>query len=174
VPCTCEFGEGPSPGPGCRSVITLAIEKGKLGSVSLDGTKLGLVFGDKGTVFFIDSTASPQQKEALRSIASQISQASKLKPKAVLEARITQTVTPTEIHAGIEGSGSFDAAMILGADGKTPVIVENNGDVNVPRLEKGKTKTLKYGDSVGNAIDASGTNSSRGRFDWSDQTKAFF
>src|SRR5260370_5015195 len=63
VPCTCQFGEGPTPGPGCHSIISLSIEKGHRGDVVLDGTKLALVRGNQGTIFYIDS-AAPAPKRA--------------------------------------------------------------------------------------------------------------
>ena len=174
VPCTCQFGEGPTPGPGCRSLITLSIDKGHRGGVGLDGTKLALVFGNKGTVFYVDSAASPAQRAALRGVAEGIAATSKWSSVTFLEAPITVTLTAAETRASVGEAGSFEAEMLAGADGKTPVVVENQGDVNVARLEKGKSRSLKYADASGNAIDAKGTNSDRGRFDWSDKTASFF
>lgn len=174
VPCTCQFGQGPSPGPGCRSLITMSIEKGRRGDAVLDGTKLALVFGNKATVFYIDSTAPAPQRAALKAVAESIAATSKWKSVVYREARITQTVTPTEIRGAVEEAGGFEAEMLIGSDGKSPVVVENQGDVNIARLEKGKTRALKYADSAGNAIDAKDTNSDRGHFDWSDRTESFF
>ena len=174
VPCTCQFGQGPTPGPGCRSLITLSIEKGRRGDVVLDGTKLALVFGDKGTVFYMDSAASPAQRSALRAVAESMAAISKWKSVSYREAAITQTVSPAETRAGIGEAGSFEAEMLLGADGRTPVVVENQGDVNVARLEKGKTRSLTYRDAEGNTIDAKDSNSDRGRFDWTEKSRSFF
>jgi hypothetical protein len=174
VPCTCQFGQGPSPGPGCRSVITMSIEKGRRGDAVLDGTKLALVFGNKATVFYIDSTLPSLQKAALKDVAESIAAASKWKSVVYREARITQTLTPTETRGAVEEAGGFDAEMLIGSDGKSPVVVENQGDVNIARLEKGKTRSLKYSVSAGNTIDAKDTNSDRGHFDWSDRTESFF
>lgn len=174
VPCTCQFGEGPTPGPGCRALITLSIEKGRRGEVSLDGTKMALVFGQKSKVFYLDSSASAAQRTALRAVAEAMSATSKWKSVSYAEAPITQTVTATQTRADVSGAGSFEADVLVGADGKTPVVVENQGDVNVARLEKGKTKSLKYADAAGNSIDAKETNSDRGHFDWTDKTQSFF
>lgn len=174
VPCTCQFGQGPSPGPGCRSLITLSIEKGRRGDVALDGTKMAVVFGNKGTVFYLDSAASAPQRAALKAVADSIAAASKWTSVSYREAPIAQTVTATETRAEIGGAGAFDAEMLKGADGKAPIVVENQADVNIARLEKGKTRSLKYGDAAGNTIDAKETNSDRGHFDWSDQTASFF
>jgi hypothetical protein len=174
VPCTCQFGEGPTPGPGCRSLITLSIEKGRRGDVKLDGTKLALVFGDKGIVFYVDSSAPAPQRAALRAVAENMAATSKWNSVSYREAPIAQTITPTETRVAVGDAGSFDAEMLLGMDDKTPVVVENQGDVNVARLEKGKTRLLKYGDAAGNSIDAKDTNSDRGHFDWNDRMTRFF
>src|SRR5258706_8008498 len=174
VRCTCQFGEGPTPGPGCRSLITMSIEKGHRGDVSLDGTKLALIFGNKQTVFYVDTAAPAPQRAALRAVAESIAATSKWKSVSYREAPITQTVTKTETRGAVGEAGSFDAEMLLGADGKTPIVVENQGDINVARLEKGKTRSLKYSDSSGNTIDAKDSNSDRGHFDWSDKTTSFF
>jgi hypothetical protein len=135
VPCTCQFGEGPSPGPGCRSLITLSIEKGRRGDVVLDRTKLALVFGNKATVFYVDSEAPAPQRAALRAVAESIAARSEWKSVVYREARITQIITPTETRGAIEEAGSFEAEMLIGADGKSPVVVENQGDIHVARLE---------------------------------------
>ncbi len=174
VPCTCQFGQGPTPGPGCRSIITLSIDKGRRGDVKLDGTKLALVFGDKGIVFYIDSAAPATQRAALRAVAENMAAISKWSSVAYREAPIAQTITPTETRVAVGEAGSFDAEMLLGADDKTPVVVENQGDVNVGRLEKGKTRLLKYSDAAGNSIDAKDTNSDRGHFEWNDRMARFF
>lgn len=172
VPCTCQFGEGPSPGPGCRSLITLSIEKGRRGDVLLDGTKLAFVRGGKSTVVYVDAATPALQKDALRAIAARMTAGAK--SVTYREAAIRQTVSAEETRAGIGDAGSFEADMLIGADGKTPVVVENQGDVNIARLEKGKTRSLKYGDSDGNAIDAKETNSDRGHFDWTDRSASYF
>ncbi len=174
VPCTCQFGQGPTPGPGCRSLITLSIEKGHRGDVKLDATKIALVFGDKGIVFYVDSAAPAPQRAALRAVAESMAAASKWKSVSYREAPIMQTITPTETRVAVGEAGSFDAEMLLGLDDKTPVVVENQGDVNVARLEKGKTRSLKYSDAAGNSIDAKDTNSDRGRFEWNDRMTRFF
>ena len=174
VPCTCQFGQGPSPGPGCRSLITLSIEKGHRGDVVLDGTKLALVFGDKGTVFYLDSAATAAQRSALRAVAENMASTSKWSSVTYREAPIRQSVTPTEIRASVGEAGGFESEMLPGADGKSPVVVENQGDVNIARLEKAKTRSLKYRDEAGNSIDAKDSNSDRGHFDWTDRTASYF
>lgn len=97
-----------------------------------------------------------------------------MKPKSMERAPITQTTTATATSVRVGEAGGFDAEMLIGLDGKTPIVVENNGDVNIPRAEKGKTKSFDYHDALGNVIKTAASNSSRGRFDWSDETKQYF
>lgn len=174
VPCTCEFGQGPSPESHCHAVVTMSIEKGSLGSIPLDGLKLGFAWASKGVAIYIDAKSTPEQEAALRGVVGRIAEVSGWKPNLVAKAAITQTITPEAVSSRLGDAGGFDAEMLIGLDGKTPVVVENNGDLNVPRLEKGKTKSVDYHDALGNVIKTSATNSSRGRFDWSDETKQYF
>jgi hypothetical protein len=70
--------------------------------------------------------------------------------------------------------GGFESSYILGIDGKTPVVVENNWSWNIRHGIKGKTKRLQYRDEFGNEFDLTGTNANQGEFDWSDQTPIYF
>jgi hypothetical protein len=174
IPCTCQFGQGPSPGPGCRSLTVLSIEKGSRGAVSLAQTRIGIAFGKAGTVVYLDTAGDPVREEALRAIAAKIADASGFRIAAVVDAPIRLAPGESSTEASVGEAGSFTADVLRGFDGKSPVVVENNLDINVPRLEKGKTTGFRYHDALGNAVDTSGTNSSRGRFEWSDATPAFF
>jgi hypothetical protein len=174
VPCTCEFGQGPSPESRCHAVVSMAIDKGNQGAISLDGLKLGFAWAAKGVAIYIDASATAEQETALREVAEAIAAGSGMKPKSIERAAITQTTTATATSVRVGGAGGFDADMLIGLDGKTPIVVENNGDVNIPRAEKGKTKSVDYHDALGNVIKAAASNSSRGRFDWSDETKQYF
>ncbi|HET7452512.1 MAG TPA: DUF1326 domain-containing protein [Thermoanaerobaculia bacterium] len=174
IPCTCQFGQGPSPGPGCRSLTVLSIERGSRGAVSLAQTRMGIAFGPKGTVVYLDAAGDPAREEALRAIAGKIASTSGFRIAAVVDAPIRLAAGEGTTEASVGEVGSFAADVLRGFDGKSPVVVENNLDINVPRLEKGKTTGFRYRDAIGNAVQTSGTNSSRGRFEWSDATAAFF
>lgn len=58
VPCTCEFGQGPSPDSRCHAVVSMAIEKGNRGAIGLDGLKLGFAWAEKGVAIYIDASAT--------------------------------------------------------------------------------------------------------------------
>lgn len=75
--CPCQFNGLPSKGH-CEAMGAISIEKGHFGEVSLDGTKIGVVFSWPGAIHegkgrcqpIVDASASPQQREALLKIMS--------------------------------------------------------------------------------------------------------
>ena len=70
--------------------------------------------------------------------------------------------------------GGFESDYVMGIDGKTPVVVENNWSWNIQHGIKGKTKRLHYKDEFGNEFDLTSTNANQGQFDWSDKTPLYF
>lgn len=69
--------------------------------------------------------------------------------------------------------GGFESDYLLGIDGKTPIVVENNWSLNIQHGIKVKTKKLKYEDEYGNLIDTSSTNANQGIFDRSEATPIY-
>ncbi|HME00561.1 MAG TPA: DUF1326 domain-containing protein [Terriglobia bacterium] len=170
VPCSCNFGQGPSPHHFCWSLFSLAIQKGHYGSVSLDGLRLAGSHGKKSKVWYIDDRATPEQGEALKAIATHIDPSANHWERA----HIVQEAGEKTNKLQIGDQGGFEADYITGMDGKTPVVVENNTSWNIPKSVKGKTKFLRYSDEFGNKFDMTGTNSNQGKFDWTDETKEYF
>lgn len=173
VPCSCNFGEGPSPRHYCWAIFSVVIEKGHYGNVKLDGLHLAGVHGKKAIVWYVDDRATPEQAAALKDIARR-SLRHPSRQVRVETAHITQVVGEKGNNLAIGNQGGFEADYILGLDGKTPVVVENNTSWNIPRSIKGKTKRLHYKDSFGNKFDMTQTNSNQGKFDWNDQTPVYF
>lgn len=172
VPCSCNFGEGPSPHHYCWAVFSLLIEKGHYGDVKLDSLHLAVGNGQKLWVAYIDDRATPQQAEALKAIATRV--LSDVPFHGDFEtARIVQEVGDRTARVQIGENGGFETDYIIGKDGKTPVVVENNTTFNIPRATKTKTKVFKYKDSHGNDIDTEATNGNQGKFDWTDQTGSY-
>jgi len=169
VPCTCNFGGGPSPHHYCHTIFSLDIQKGHYGDVKLDGLHLAGVHGNKSKVWYIDAKANPEQASALRAIAEHM-----LKSEHYASAPITQNVGEKGNEVQIAGKGGFEADYIVGLDNKTPVVVENNTTWNIQRSIKGKTTSVQYKDEFGNKFKFSGTNSNQGKFDWTDQTAKYF
>ena len=173
VPCTCNFGSGPSPRHYCYALFSLDIQKGHYGKVKLNGLRLAGAHGKKADVWYIDERASPEQASALKAIARCLLKDPK-KKVYVETARITQEVGEKGNRLEVGERGGFEADYIMGLDKKTPVVVENNTSWNIPRSIKGKTKRLHYKDRHGNKFDLKETNSNQGKFDWTDQTPVYF
>jgi hypothetical protein len=169
VPCTCNFGSGPSPKHYCHAMFSIAIESGHYGDTKLDGLHLAGVHGGKSKVWCIDSNATPDQAAALRAIADHM-----LKSEHVETAAITQKFDDKSNLVKIGDKGGFEADYIIGLDHKTPIVVENNTSWNVKRSIKAKSKYVRYKDEFGNKLDFKGTNSNQGKFDWTDQTEKYF
>jgi hypothetical protein len=188
VPCTCNFGEAPSPHHFCWALWSLDIHKGHYGKVRLDGLRVAGAHGEKGFVTFIDERATPTQLEALKAVAQDMQARTRellaaKDPKALLDfdaqvhgfkvVRIEQGAGKRGSHLVIGSLGGFESDYILGIDGKTPVIVENNVSWNIQHAIKGKTKRLHYKDEFGSEFDMTNTNANQGLFDWSDKTPVY-
>jgi hypothetical protein len=189
VPCTCNFGEGPSPQHFCWALFSLDIRKGRYGKVPLDGLRLAGAMGGHGLVAYIDDRANPEQAEALKAIWGDIGEkvmkaATAADPKVAEDpsmqfrgfktVRIQQEYAPKSNRLAIGDQGGFESDYIIGIDGKTPLVVENNWSWNIKRGIKGKTKYLRYKDEFGNDINLTATNANQGQFDWSDKTPVYF
>jgi hypothetical protein len=189
VPCTCNFGEGPSPRHTCWALFSLDIQKGRYGKVDLKGLRFAGAAGGNGFVAYLDDRATPAQTEALKAIVGQIGArfqqlAVAQDPKAADDpsmkflgfktVHIQQDVGPKGNRLVIGDQGGFESSYILGIDGKTPVVVENNWSWNIQHGIKGKTKRLQYKDEFGNEFDLTATNANQGQFDWSDKTPVYF
>ncbi|HUI43603.1 MAG TPA: DUF1326 domain-containing protein [Terriglobia bacterium] len=173
VPCTCNFAQGPSPHRYCRSMFALDIEHGHYGAVSLDGLHLVGAQGKKSQVWYIDRRATPAQAAALRSVTLDLDWHS-TKPRFWEVAEITQTIGDKSHEVEVRGRGGFTADYLIGMDGKTPIVVENNTSWNIQHGVKAKARTLQYQDEHGNKYRYAGVNSNEGRFDWTDQTPTYF
>lgn len=173
VPCTCNFGEGPSPHHYCYSVFSLAIEKGHYGAVQLGGMHLAVAHAQKDRVAYIDDQATSEQSAALKAIAARILEGHSF-TGPFESAHITQEIGDRTARVQVGDTGGFETAYIIGGDGKTPVVVENNTTFNMPRSTKTKTKVFRYKDSHGNNIDTSATNGNQGHFDWTDKNTTYF
>jgi hypothetical protein len=173
VPCTCNFGQGPSPHHFCWAMFALDIEHGRYGDVNLDGLHLVGAHADKSVVWYIDQSATPAEFDALKVISREIGYRNHL-PQFVERARITQQVTAKGNFVEVAGRGGFRATYLIGHDGKNPIVVENPNSWNIPRSIKGETAYLRYSDDHGNMLDFKNTNSNEGKFDWTDKTSNYF
>lgn len=188
VPCTCNFGQGASPGNWCWTMFSLDIRKGTYQSTVLDGLHLAAASGPKGFVYYVDDRASPAQSVGLRMIARTIAASSYRghnfhpAPEAPLDpgtlaiqaAHIDQHSGALSSGVSIGGVGGFEANYLIGLDGRTPIRLENNWSFNIRNNIKAKTRRFHYQDRFGNKYDLSNTNSNQGTFDWNDETAVYF
>jgi Uncharacterized conserved protein len=188
VPCSCNFGQSPSPHSFCYALFSLDIKDGKYGDTDLTGLHLAGANGAKGLVWYIDDRANKDQAAALKSIgrtimvsawkANGIKDPQKAPPEFRLRgyktAKIEQSVGDKKSTLKIGKSGYFTCDYIMGMDGKTPVKVENNWSWNITDGTKGKSKVLQYKDEFGNSYSYKGVNANVGKFDWSDSTPIYF
>ncbi|MBS1724827.1 MAG: DUF1326 domain-containing protein [Armatimonadetes bacterium] len=188
VPCTCNFNEAPGPHKFCWAIYGIDIKHGHFGAVRLDGLHIAGAMGEKGVVWYLDDRATKAQSDALRAIAQQVTESAYrangatdvTKPPegmAVLgyqSVHIQQEIGPKSAKLWLGDKGGFDQDYLIGLDGKTPIIVENNASWNITKGIKGKTKKFTYKDDYGQSFDFEGTNANQGHVDWSDKTKIYF
>jgi len=188
VPCSCNFGEAPTPHAFCWAIVGMTIDKGNYGDTSLDGLRIGGANGAKGYTFYYDESATPEQVKAVKAIvqtmvtkalkANGITDPTKAPPEmrvlGIFPAQITHSFDGKSNHVLFANMGRFDGKYIMGIDGKTPVGVSNNYSFNIQNNIKAKTSVMRYQDKFGNKFDFKGTNSNQGQFDWSDTTPVYF
>jgi hypothetical protein len=173
VPCTCNFGEGPSPHPYCHAVFAYRLEKANWNGTDLSGLIVGGADGPRGIIGFLDESATPEQRSVLEKLAKAIlAQGGPARgPRRFVAVPITHTVQGNNLKLEIPGHGGFTATVILGRDGKSPVVVENNTVWPIPRAIKGKAKPLAYNDSIAGQFRGDGTNANYGKFSMSGPTE---
>ncbi|MGI9068087.1 MAG: DUF1326 domain-containing protein [Pyrinomonadaceae bacterium] len=178
VPCTCNFGEAPSPHHYCYSLYSYDIRQGKFGDVTLDGLHFGATELKSGRTIFIDERANERQRQALRVIAARViehlsveeaEKKAKVADPNVRYAAIKQEYDARHNHLEVAGVGEFGADYIMGLDKKTPVIVRNNTTWRVYDAIKAKTTVyrVRVGEDIINTKD---TNSNQGDFTYTDKT----
>jgi hypothetical protein len=184
VPCSCNFGQGPSPNHYCWALFAYGIQRGNYGKVKLDGLRLGGAAGEKGFVIYVDQRATPEQAEALKAIAQHIGSTMQpppgtppddpsLKLLGFKTAPIEQVVGDKSCRLALGDAGGFQADYLIGIDGKSPIMIENNWSWNVTHCIKAKASHLQYKDEFGNEFDVRDVNANQGRFDYTEKTKVF-
>jgi hypothetical protein len=178
VPCTCNFGQGPSPHNYCYPLYSYNIREGRYGDVSLDGLHFGATDLKSGRTIFIDERAGEQQRAALRVIAARVierlspEEAEKRAKEVDPDVRYTaikQEYDERRNHLEVAGIGEFAADYIMGLDKTQPLVVRNNTTWRI--RETIKAKTSLYRVKVGrDVIETKDTNSNQGEFEYTDKT----
>lgn len=178
VPCTCNFGEGPSPHDYCYALFSYDIRKGRFNDVTLDGLHFGATDLKSGRTIFIDERANELQREALRIIAARVilrakpenaeARAKEL-AKSVRYSLIKQEYDDRRNHLTVNGVGEFSAIYILGLDKTQPVVVRNNTTWRIHDTIKAKTSNFRV--KLGkDTVNTKNTNSNQGNFEYTDKS----
>ena len=68
VPCTCNFGEKPSPHEYCWAMWSYWVKQGEFEGRELSGVRIGGVEGKRGTLGLLDTRAAPDLRSAMEEI----------------------------------------------------------------------------------------------------------
>lgn len=166
VPCTCNFGEGPSPHPYCYAVFAYRLERAVWARTDLSGLIVGGADGPKGRLGFLDERATPAQRPSLERLARALFAQGGPSggPRRFVPVRITHSVHGSDLRLDFAGYGGFRGQVIVGRDGKSPIIVENNTVWPLPRATKAKALPLSFDDPAIGAFHADGSNANVGAF----------
>ncbi len=177
VPCSCNFGEGPSPHSYCYPFYSYHIRKGNYGDVVLDDLHFGSADLRGGRHMFMDERANERQREALRIIMARVVERvsaddSERKAKEMTDeieyVRVEQQYDERKNLLKVAGIGEFAADYVMGLDKSSPVVVRNNTTWRIHDSIKAKTSAYKV--KIGrDEVSTKDTNSNQGDFEYSDQ-----
>jgi hypothetical protein len=177
VPCSCNFGEGPSPHSYCYPFYSYHISKGNYGDIVLDGLHFGSADLRGGRHMFMDERASERQREALRIIMARVIERvsaddAEKKAKEMAEeidyVGIEQEYGDRKNLLKVAGIGEFAADYVMGLDKSAPIVVRNNTTWRIKDAIKAKTSTYKV--KIGrDIVNTKATNSNQGDFEYSDE-----
>jgi len=178
VPCTCNFGQGPSPHSYCHPFYSFDIREGRYGDVSLNGLHFGAADLQNGETVFIDERADAKQREALKIIAARVidhaspeetdAKVKEISPR-IRYAAVKQEYGDRHNHLLVAGLGEFAADYIMGLDATQPLTVRNNTTWRIKDSIKAKTSVFRV-KAGRDAIDTKDTNSNQGEFEYTDKT----
>jgi hypothetical protein len=176
VPCTCNFGEGPSPHPYCYVAYCYDIKQGNFDGVKLDGLRFGATEGVRGNVLYLDSRAQGERRKALEALARKVMRINgdrmgRSKLLGISYVDIKQVYDDRHDELDLGGFGGFKTNYIMGRDKSKPVSVLNNTEWPLHEVIKGKTEYLRINDAYGDRHSFSKTNSNHGDFEFDEKTK---
>ncbi|HEX8493871.1 MAG TPA: DUF1326 domain-containing protein [Pyrinomonadaceae bacterium] len=178
VPCTCNFGDGPSPHSYCWPFYSYHIREGYYEDIKLDGLHFGSADLGGGRTMFIDERATEQQRAALRHIIARMivrvpadEAEAKMKEMAsqLRYTAVKQEYDERSNRLAVAGLGEFTADYIMGLDKSQPIVVRNNTTWRIH--DSIKARTSVYNVKAGrDAVNTKNTNSNQGDFEYTDQT----
>lgn len=177
VPCSCNFGQGPSPHSYCYPFYSYHIEEGRYGNVVLDDLHFGSADLRGGRHMFMDERASPQQREALRVIMARVvervsAEDSEKKAQEISDeiryVKVEQEYDERKNLLRVAGIGEFAADYVMGLDKSAPVVVRNNTTWRIHDAIKAKTSAYKV-KIERDVVDTKDTNSNQGEFEYTSE-----
>jgi hypothetical protein len=177
VPCSCNFGEGPSPHSYCYPFYSYHIEEGRYGNVVLDDLHFGSADLRGGRHMFMDERANAQQREALRVIMARViervsAEDSEKKAQEISDeiryVKVEQEYDARKNLLRVAGLGEFAADYVMGLDKSAPVVVRNNTTWRVHDAIKAKTSAYKVKIDR-DVVDTKDTNSNQGEFEYTSE-----
>lgn len=173
-PCSCNFGEPPSPHSYCHAVFAYRLTQAAYDGVDLSGLVVAAADGPNGESAFFDSRATSAQQAALQKLGKLLLAQGGAANNATrfVPAVLVHEVKGNHLRLAIGQNGGFDADVIIGRDGKTPVVVENNTVWPMFRATKGVTSSLTYKDATAGSISAQHTNANYGAFSFNGNVAA--
>ncbi len=177
VPCTCNFGAGPSPHSYCYPFYSYHIREGYYRDIKLDGLHFGSADLSGGRTMFIDERADERQREALRLIIARMiirvpveeaeAKAKEIEPR-IRYAAVKQEYDERSNRLEVAGLGEFAADYIMGLDKSQPVVVRNNTTWRIHDSIKARTSSYNV-KSGRDAVKTKDTNSNQGDFEYTDR-----
>ena len=176
VPCTCNFGQGPSPHSYCHVTYSYEIREGHFNGVKLDGLRFGGMETAKGNALYLDERAQGEQRKALEAVARKATRVNGdrmggARLLGISYVQIRQQYDDRTDMLDIGGLGGFKSNYIMGRDKSKPVIVVNNTEWPIKEAIKGKTEYFTIKDGYGNLHSARNTNSNHGEFEFDETTR---
>jgi hypothetical protein len=178
VPCSCNFGAGPSPHSYCWPFYSYHIREGHYNDIKLDGLHFGSADLSGGRTLFIDERADERQREALRIIIARMiirvppaeaeAKAKELASK-VRYVSVKQDYDERSNHLEVAGLGEFSADYVMGLDKSQPIVVRNNTTWRIHDAIKARTSIYRV-KSGRDSVNTKDTNSNQGEFEYTDQT----
>lgn len=125
VPCTCNFGQTPSPHEFCESLAVFEFTSGDVGGVKLKGLRMAMSSDRHGqNIVYVDSAPPEKSREVIARIARWILSLEGKEASRVLNTPIDLSLQDPGMTASLlEGQTRISARPLVGNDGKSPLIV---------------------------------------------------
>jgi hypothetical protein len=125
IPCTCNFGQAPSPHAFCEYLAVFEFTGGDLNRVHLAGLRMAMSSDRFGkNIVYVDAGAPAESREALTKIARWVLSLENKQPTGLEATPIELSLHDAAMTASlVEGNAQISARPLVGNDGKSPLVV---------------------------------------------------